>query len=183
VTDLVDLDGNQINGAYLTSHPGFPGFGSINAAQSEAVSRRTAEWSQNARMELEEARQRVSEASVGRLATLTADGRPHLVPCCFAVVGTTIYTAVDAKPKSTTALRRVDNIRADARVSLLVDHYDEDWTGLWWVRVDGRARLVDSASEQERAVGALVGKYPQYRYVAIPGPVVAIEPESWKAWP
>jgi len=134
-------------------------------------------------MDLEESRRRVSEARVGRLATLASDGRPHLVPCCFALVGTTIYTAVDAKPKATTSLRRIENIRSDDRVTLLVDHYDEDWTNLWWVRVDGRARVVDSATEQETAIAALVAKYDQYRHVAIPGPVVAIEPESWKAWP
>jgi PPOX class probable F420-dependent enzyme len=135
-------------------------------------------------MDLEESRRRVSEARVGRLATLASDGRPHLVPCCFALVGTTIYTAVDAKPKATTSLRRIENIRSDDRVTLLVDHYDEDWTSLWWVRVDGRARIVDGDPEQERekAIGALVGKYPQYRQVAIPGPVVAIEPESWQSW-
>ncbi len=136
-------------------------------------------------MEAQEAQRRVSEARVGRLATITAEGGPHLVPCCFAVVGTTIYTAVDAKPKATTALRRIDNIRADARVALLVDHYDEDWKSLWWVRVDGRARIVepDLDAEQERAVAALVGKYPQYRQVAIPGPVIAIEAERWRSWP
>jgi PPOX class probable F420-dependent enzyme len=134
-------------------------------------------------MEPDEARRRVSKARVGRLATLAAGGRAQLVPCCFALVGTTIFTAVDAKPKTTTALRRIDNIRADSRVGLLVDHYDEDWTNLWWVRVDGRARVVDSATEQETAIAALVAKYDQYRHVAIPGPVVAIEPESWKAWP
>jgi PPOX class probable F420-dependent enzyme len=134
-------------------------------------------------MELDQAKQRVRDARVGRLATLTPDGRPHLVPCCFALSDTTLFTAVDAKPKTTTSLRRIDNIVADSRVSLLVDHYDEDWSQLWWVRVDGRARVVESPAVRERALAALSVKYPQYRQVAIPGPVIAIEIETWRTWP
>ena len=84
------------------------------------------------------AKQRVRDARVGRLGTVTPDGRPHLVPVCFALREETVYTAVDAKPKSTLALRRLANIEATPSASLLVDHYDEDWTHLWWVRVDGR---------------------------------------------
>jgi PPOX class probable F420-dependent enzyme len=134
-------------------------------------------------MDIEQAQQRVRRARVGRLATSTRDGRPHLVPCCFALTGSTVYTAVDAKPKTSTALRRIDNIRADARVSLLVDNYDEDWSQLWWVRVDGLGRVVESAAEEEKGRAALLEKYSQYIRLAMPGPVIAIDVQTWRAWP
>src|SRR5690606_37163913 len=79
-------------------------------------------------------RARVAAARVGTLATVTRDGRPHVVPCCFAVDDDTVWSAVDAKPKSTLALRRLENVRANPAASLLVDHYEDDWTRLWWVR-------------------------------------------------
>ena len=90
-----------------------------------------------------EARERLIRARVARLATVRADGSPHVVPFCFAIgEGDVLYTAVDAKPKSTLELKRLDNVRANPHVSVLVDHYDEEWTQLWWVRVDGPARRI-----------------------------------------
>jgi PPOX class probable F420-dependent enzyme len=124
------------------------------------------------------AEERLASARVGRLATVTADGRPHLVPVCFALHDGRIYTAVDAKPKGTTALKRLDNVRATGRASLLVDHYEEDWTRLWWVRVDGAAAIEDS----ETARDALAAKYEQYRAARPAGPVIAIAPERWRSW-
>ncbi len=91
-------------------------------------------------VDAELARRRVTGAPVGHLATVTSEGRAHVVPCCFALEGDRIYTAVDAKAKSTLALRRLDNVRAHPGVSLLVDHYEDDWSALWWVRIDGTAR-------------------------------------------
>ncbi len=128
-------------------------------------------------------RQRVSDARVGRLATITAEGHPHLVPCCFALDGDRIYTAVDAKPKSTLALRRLANITANAAVTLLVDHYAEDWAQLWWVRVDGTAMVVTAGTEREAALACLREKYAQYRETAPPGPVIAITIAAWRGWP
>jgi PPOX class probable F420-dependent enzyme len=124
------------------------------------------------------AEQRLAQARVGRLATVTADGRPHVVPVCFALAGGRIYTAVDAKPKSTRALRRLENVRATGRASLLVDHYEEDWSRLWWVRVDGPAEVLES----EVALDALAAKYAQYRGERPGGPVIAIAPERWRSW-
>jgi PPOX class probable F420-dependent enzyme len=95
----------------------------------------------------------------------------------------TAYTAVDAKPKSTLALRRIDNLVENPAASLLIDHYEEDWAALWWVRLDGTGRVVDSTAESEAAKRALFGKYPQYGQVAIPGPVIALEIGTWIAWP
>ena len=129
-------------------------------------------------------RARVEGARVGRLATVTTDGHPRVVPCVFALVGDVVYTAVDdVKAKTTTALRRLDNVRADPRVSLLVDHYDDDWAVLWWVRVDGRARVLDAGEERERALDALAAKYVQYVGARPPGAVLAIDVATWRAWP
>jgi PPOX class probable F420-dependent enzyme len=128
-------------------------------------------------------RRRLGQARVGRLATVTADGRPHLVPCCFALDADVVYSAVDAKPKSTTALRRLANVRATGTAALLVDHYDEDWDRLWWIRVDGRGRVIDAGGERERALDLLVAKYEQYRQARPAGPVVAVDVTTWRSWP
>ena len=127
-------------------------------------------------------RQLVTEARVGRLGTVTPHGHPHLVPCCFAVIGETICSVVDGKPKSTTQLRRLDNIRSEPRATLLVDHYDDDWSQLWWVRVDGRAQVVEQVDEYEMAVDALAAKYPQYRDRRPDGPLLALVAERWTGW-
>jgi PPOX class probable F420-dependent enzyme len=127
-------------------------------------------------------RQRVAAARVGRLATVTGGGGPHVVPCCFALDGDRIVSAVDAKPKTTPALRRLANLRARPRASLLVDHYDEDWSRLWWVRVDGAGRVVDAGPERDRALDLLVAKYDQYARQRPPGAVVVIEIDGWRAW-
>lgn len=105
-----------------------------------------------------------------------------MVPVCFALEHDTLWWAVDAKPKRTTELRRLVNIRASPRVSLLVDVYEEDWTRLWWVRADGRAFEVDDDRERARALEALVAKYPQYRHAPPPGPVVEVAIDAWSAW-
>ncbi|CAM3263698.1 TIGR03668 family PPOX class F420-dependent oxidoreductase [Prescottella defluvii] len=126
---------------------------------------------------------RFADAPIARMATVTEGGDPHVVPVVFAVRGETIYTAVDDKPKSTRRLRRLANITATGRVSLLVDHYEDDWTRLWWVRVDGAARILSGdGSEGRAAIDALVAKYPQYRSMRPAGPVVAVDDLRCRAW-
>lgn len=127
----------------------------------------------------EEARERFASARVARLATADAAGVPHLVPLVFVSTATTIYSAVDAKPKRTTALRRLANVRANPRVALLVDHYTDDWTRLWWARADGVGRVLDSAPE---ALTLLAAKYDQYRGHPPNGPVLAIDVDHWSGW-
>lgn len=131
------------------------------------------------------ARDRVARARVARLATVTAQGRPHLVPCCFALApgGDALYSAVDAKPKSTLALRRLDNLRAHPAASLVVDHYEEDWSALWWVRVDGDGEVLTQGQERDGALALLAAKYPQYRRTPPPGPVIALRGLRWRSWP
>ena len=125
---------------------------------------------------------RVTTARVARLATLDADGRPHLVPIVFAVDGDTLYTAVDAKPKRSRRLRRIENARARPDVTILVDHYEDDWSRLWWVRLRGRARVLDEGGELERALELLCAKYPQYRLEPPSGPVLAVEVTEVRSW-
>jgi PPOX class probable F420-dependent enzyme len=125
----------------------------------------------------------MTEARVGHLATLTPDARPHIVPCCFVLVDDTAYSAVDGKPKSTLALRRLQNLRAHPSCSLLVDHYDEDWTSLWWVRLDGSGRVLETGVERDHAIFLLQSKYAQYRETPPPGPVVALDITTWRTWP
>ena len=134
-------------------------------------------------MSPERARERFAAARVARLATADAAGVPHLVPIVFAVAGDVVYSAVDAKPKRTTALRRLANIAANPAVALLVDHYDEDWSALWWVRADGRARIVARPEpEADEAVALLAARYRAYRDAPPPGPVIAVDVGRWSGW-
>jgi PPOX class probable F420-dependent enzyme len=119
---------------------------------------------------------------VARLATIDPDGRAHLVPIVFAVEGDTLYSAVDRKPKRSRRLRRIDNARARPDVTVLVDHYDDDWTGLWWIRLRGRARVLDEGEERERALALLRAKYPQYREQPPDGPVLAVDVTEVRQW-
>jgi PPOX class probable F420-dependent enzyme len=135
----------------------------------------------------QEAKRRFAEARVARLATVDRAGNPHLVPICFAVDTDnhndridTIYSAVDAKPKTTPDLKRLRNIEHNPRVTLLVDHYEDDWTQVWWVRVDGTA-TVQETSEHGRQL--LTQKYRQY--AAAPeslGRIVVVEATKWTSW-
>lgn len=124
----------------------------------------------------------VSSARVGRLGTVAADGAPHLVPVCFSVVADVAYSAVDHKPKRSPRLRRIANVQATGYACLLVDEYDDDWSRLWWVRLDGHGRLVEDAREKSAALAALVGKYPQYAEQPPAGPVLALDITRYSGW-
>ena len=134
-------------------------------------------------MEIDEARERFASARVARLATCGADGRPHVVPITFALDGDLLVTAVDHKPKRTTALKRLANIAENPRVSVLVDEYDDDWARLWWARADGTASVVDpEAAERERLARLLGERYEQYRSRPPAGPAILIAVERWSGW-
>lgn len=136
-------------------------------------------------MEPDLQRARVAAARVGRLATVRADGTPRIVPCCFGLHHDRAVTAVDdAKPKSTLDLGRLHDVRRHPPVSLLVDHYDDDWTSLWWVRLDGIAAVLEpDTGGYAEAIDLLGAKYEQYRRQPPPGPVIAITILTWRAWP
>jgi PPOX class probable F420-dependent enzyme len=133
-------------------------------------------------MEEAEARRRLAVSKVAHLATVSAEGRPHIVPIVFALDGDTLYFAVDAKPKQTTRLARLKNIAANPAVSVLVDHYEDDWTRLWWVRADGNAHIVTDDAEAQRAIDLLAKRYQQHATDRPGGPVVAIHIDRLTGW-
>lgn len=128
-----------------------------------------------------ERRRRFVDARVLHLSTADAEGKPHLVPATFAVVGDRVAIAVDHKPKRHSNLKRLRNIQENPAVSLLVDHFDEDWEWLWWVRADGRARVLENVDADE-LVQALLSKYDQYRDRRPSGPVIEIQVNRWSGW-
>ena len=137
-------------------------------------------------MEREQALERLRSARVGRLATVTPEGRPHIVPFVFAVVedagSVRVYWVVDAKPKRSTRIQRLRNLEANAAAELVVDGYDEDWDRLWWVRARGTGRVVRDPGERASALAALRAKYPRYRALGDESPLVAIDVERVTGW-
>ena len=131
---------------------------------------------------------RFTQSPIARLATVMPDGRPHLVPVVFAVEADShgdsavVYTAVDAKPKTTRRLRRLANIESNPQVSLLVDHYADDWTQLWWVRADGVAAIHEDGEAMDTGCRLLRAKYAQYQSVSLNGPVIAVTVHRWSSW-
>jgi PPOX class probable F420-dependent enzyme len=134
----------------------------------------------------QEALRRAAGARVGRIATVRPDGTPHVVPVVFAIVHsgghTTLYWVVDDKPKRSARLTRLDNLAANPASEVVVDAYDEDWSRLWWVRLHGRARLVDAPDERRAALDALGAKYAPYREHPPGGAVVGVDVDVVTSW-
>ena len=133
-------------------------------------------------MQTADLRSRFASRAVARLATVRPDGAPHVVPVVFALVDGTVYSAVDAKPKRTRRLQRLANVRADPRCALLVDHYEEDWSELWWVRLDGEAHILRDEPRRTEALAPLAAKYAPYREVLPTGPVIVLTVRSTASW-
>lgn len=134
-------------------------------------------------MPVADAAARFEQARVARLATVRADGRPHVAPIVFAVEGDRVFSIVDAKPKRSPEMLRLRNIAGEPRVSLLVDQYDEDWRTLWWVRADGIATVVESGPDRDLAIRLLFDKYRQYDEWSTPiGAAMVIRIERWSSW-
>ena len=128
----------------------------------------------------QDARSLLAMADVARLATVSETGQPHLVPVTFAVDGDHLYVAIDHKPKTTVNLKRLRNIAHNPRVAVLADHYEEDWSQLWWVRADGEASVLDEG--RDGPLDLLARKYGQYQEQRPAGPVISIEVTRWTAW-
>jgi PPOX class probable F420-dependent enzyme len=126
------------------------------------------------------------QGRVGRLATASAAGEPHVVPVCFVFDGKHVYSAIDSKPKrvAATQLRRLQNLRENPRASLVVDFYDEDWARLRYVLVMGRGEILETGPDRDRALGLLREKYPQYHAMrdSGQGPVIRLTPERIVSW-
>lgn len=118
---------------------------------------------------------------VARLATV-GPGGPRIVPITFTLVADRIVTAIDDKPKTTTRLRRLTDIANNPRVAVLVDHYEDDWTRLWWVRADGVAEVLTAGTAFEAGLDQLAAKYPHYRESRPTGPVIAVTVTQWSGW-
>jgi PPOX class probable F420-dependent enzyme len=130
-----------------------------------------------------EARRRLAAARIGYLATVRADGRPHVVPLVFALEGDDLFGISDPKPKRGPDLLRHRNIAAHPAVSLLVDEYEESWERIWWVRADGNGRIVESGDDRERAIALLRAKYPQYATWTSPfGAAMVMRVERIASW-
>lgn len=119
---------------------------------------------------------------MARLATVRPDGSPHVVPVTFAVDGDVLYTAVDRKPKRSRRLQRLENLRHQPRCALLVDHYEADWRGLWWVRADGDATVVDEPGSSHPGLVTLARRYPVYQNAAPEGPLIVVTVSRWTGW-
>lgn len=132
-------------------------------------------------MDSDTCRELFSTQPVARLGTVGAHG-PHLVPIVFAIAGHEIVSAVDHKPKRSVHLQRLANITANPSVSVLTDHYSDDWTQLWWVRADGQAAILETGADHAAAIDLLVNKYDQYRFRRPDGPVVSISVTAWSGW-
>jgi PPOX class probable F420-dependent enzyme len=118
-----------------------------------------------------------------RLATSDSSGQPHLVPCTFALDDQgRVVIGIDTKPKSSLRLRRLRNISENPRVSLLADHYADDWTQLWWARADGTAAIEETGPEHSRHWQHLRARYPQYAGEDQTGPVIVVTVHSWTGW-
>jgi PPOX class probable F420-dependent enzyme len=129
-------------------------------------------------------RRLVREGRSARIATIDPDGRPNLVPIVYVLDGDTLLSSVDDKPKDSPELRRLANVRSHPEgVAVLVDHYaDRDWPSLWWVRMRGRARIVDEGPERDRAQDLLREKYEQYADMPPQGAVLALDVTEWRGW-
>lgn len=119
---------------------------------------------------------------MARLATIDGRLQPNVVPICFALAGDTLYSAVDEKPKRSRKLKRLENIRTSPQVSVLVDHFESDWTKLWWVVAEGQAEVIEAGDEASEALELLVAKYPQYAIARPRGPIIALRIERWRSW-
>jgi PPOX class probable F420-dependent enzyme len=131
-------------------------------------------------LEQAEARRRFAAGRVARQATVAADGRPRVVPCCFVLAGDVVYSAVDEKPKSSPDLARLRDMAVHPDVTFVVDHYEEDWDEVWWARVRGQARMA-AGDEEASAVVLLREKYPQYQAHQL-ARVVAVDVIEMKGW-
>ena len=129
----------------------------------------------------------ISEGRVGRLATADASGQPLVVPICYAFDGESLFSAIDAKPKTPgpQGLKRIRNIRENPRVSIVIDRYDEEWSRLRYVIIQGQAEILTEGGAFSRGVDLLLAKYPQYRSMGLDreaGVMIRVEPGRVTAW-
>ncbi len=126
----------------------------------------------------------LSRNRVGRLATADNAGRPHVVPVCYAVHGTTLYITIDEKPKKLErSPKRLRNLMENPAAAVMVDHYEEDWSRLGWIMLRGRGEILASGDEHDSAQTLLRKRYPQYERMDLqPLPVIALRIARVTTW-
>jgi PPOX class probable F420-dependent enzyme len=129
----------------------------------------------------------IADGRVGRLGTADPSGQPMVVPICYAWDGSTLFSALDAKPKTRPGsdLKRVRNIKENAKVSVVIDRYDEDWSQLEYAILQGEARLVTHGEDFSRGADLLLDKYPQYRAMGLDrreGLMIVVAPSKVTHW-
>ncbi len=133
-----------------------------------------------------EARELLASARVAHLATSDQYARPHVIPIVFVWRESLLYTPLDRKPKRDDdwhALRRVRNIETNGRVAVVVDRYDEEWSRLAWVLLEGVATILETGEERDEAATLLREKYAQYEKLTLEGrPIVRLEIERGTEW-
>ena len=130
-------------------------------------------------------KQAINAQRVAHLASADPQAVPHLIPICFHYDGNRFYSVLDQKPKRTavTNLKRVRNILANPNVALVIDHWQEEWQGLWYVLVNGTADLLYEGPEHQQAIASLREKYPQYRTMDLDtNPIIRITPTNIIRW-
>ena len=133
-------------------------------------------------MNQDEIDRRLAAGRSAVLGTVDGRGRPHLVPIVFARREDRLYTAVDRKPKTTRRLKRLSNTEANPQVSVLVDHYTDNWAGLWWIRLDGSAEVIRSGPRLRQGLALLADKYEAYAAAPPPGPLIEMRIEVIRTW-
>ena len=129
-----------------------------------------------------QSRARFVQSPVAVLGTADATGATHLVPVTFLASGDLLFIAIDDKPKRSRDLKRLRNIAANPRVCLLVQHYETDWSRLWWARADGTARTVEPQDVPETVRAGLLDRYPWYAQNPPTGPVIEVTVQQWSGW-
>jgi PPOX class probable F420-dependent enzyme len=129
-----------------------------------------------------DARTRFVDSPVAVLGTSDATGATHLVPVTFLVSGDLVFIAIDDKPKRSRDLKRLRNIAANPRVCLLAQHYEGDWSRLWWARADGTARVIEPGGAPWTVLDGLLRRYPWYAQNPPNGPVIEVTVERWSGW-
>lgn len=129
----------------------------------------------------------IAEGRVGRLGTADSSGQPLVLPICYAFDGESLFSAIDAKPKTQSGerLKRIRNIRDNAKVSVVIDHYDEDWTQLRYVIIQGQAQILTDGPDFSRGADLLLDKYPQYRAMGLDrgtGLMIKVKPARVTQW-
>jgi PPOX class probable F420-dependent enzyme len=128
----------------------------------------------------------IDQMPVARLAQLDDEGAVQVLPFVCARVGNTFWSPIDGKPKKHAGLRRLEWIAEHPQVCVLFDHYADDWSQLWWLKLFCNAASYQGDHEDwDKAIQAVTGKYPQYTETPLflgPPTMIRFDVTGWKSW-